>query len=116
MVAWTAVVAWMALIFFLSSLEDPGIPSGFATPGHAGLYAVLGVLLFEALRPGRVPLRAVAWAILIASAYGASDEFHQAFVPGRTPELLDWAWDSLGAFAGAGVASLVRALAMARRR
>jgi VanZ family protein len=31
--------------------------------------------------------------------YGASDEFHQRFVPGRTADVLDWLADSLGACA-----------------
>jgi VanZ family protein len=34
---------------------------------------------------------------VIASLYGASDELHQSFIPGRSPEIGDWVADTLGA-------------------
>jgi len=42
-------------------------------------------------------------AVIIASLYGASDEFHQIFTPGRTPDVFDWLTDTAGAFVGAAV-------------
>ena len=36
-----------------------------------------------------------------ASLFGASDEFHQSFVPGRDTDVFDWVADTLGATAGA---------------
>ena len=36
-------------------------------------------------------------ATSIASLYGISDEFHQSFVPGRTPDVVDWLADTSGA-------------------
>ena len=39
----------------------------------------------------------------IVSAYGALDEFHQYFVPGRDCSVWDWAADTLGGAAGAAV-------------
>jgi VanZ family protein len=38
-----------------------------------------------------------AAAVAITIAYGASDEWHQSFVPGRTPELGDFVVDGLAA-------------------
>ena len=38
--------------------------------------------------------------LLISSAYGAADEFHQRFVEGRSCELRDWAIDTAGAILG----------------
>ena len=38
---------------------------------------------------------------LIGSAYGAIDEFHQYFVPGRSSDIWDWLADTMGAFLGA---------------
>lgn len=35
-------------------------------------------------------------ALIFTSVYGASDEFHQFFVPGRTCEFYDWVADFLG--------------------
>ena len=37
--------------------------------------------------------------ILLAAMYGVSDEFHQKFVPGRTPDVFDAAADTAGACA-----------------
>lgn len=115
-VRWLAVLAWMAVIFVLSSVRDPQVPGGLTTPGHAVLYAVLGGLLVLALRPGRSRMTALAAAVLIASAYGVSDELHQAFVPTRMPDVLDWAWDTVGAAIGAVAIHLAaRSLELRRR-
>ena len=40
---------------------------------------------------------AVAWAVLIVSLFGATDEFHQHFTPGRSMDVLDWLADTCGA-------------------
>lgn len=115
-IRWGAVAAWAALVFRLSAIPDPGIPTGFATPGHAVLYLIGGSLLFAALSDGRTAVHAAALAVIAASLYGATDELHQAFVPGRTPDVADWAWDTLGAAAGAfGSARLRSALHRLRR-
>jgi VanZ family protein len=41
--------------------------------------------------------RATLAALLIASAYAATDEYHQSFVTGRHASPLDWAIDVAGA-------------------
>lgn len=41
--------------------------------------------------------RAAGWALLAASLFGVSDEWHQSFVPGRSVEFEDWLADTLGA-------------------
>lgn len=40
-------------------------------------------------------------AIVISAVYGASDEFHQYFVPTRSCDAADWAADVLGSIVGA---------------
>lgn len=109
------VVLWMALIFGLSSIPDPEIPSGLGYPGHALLYFVLGGLVFAASRLERSTRLSIALAVVLASVYGVTDELHQFFVPGRTPDVLDWAWDTVGALGGAIAAALLVARAQARR-
>ena len=47
-------------------------------------------------------LRILLFAIVIAGLYAVSDEFHQSFIPGRTPLISDVAIDTLGAALGAG--------------
>jgi VanZ family protein len=41
-----------------------------------------------------------AW--MIGTAYGATDEWHQSFVPGRQADAADVLADALGALAAAG--------------
>ena len=88
--AWLPVAAYMALIFYFSSLPHPEekLPKFlFETLSdkllHGIEYAVLGVLCYRAFRRGAGPFTAgyaVVFAIVTASLYGATDELHQAFV------------------------------------
>jgi VanZ family protein len=101
-VRWAAVAAWMALIFFLSSKSQlprvlpPGLPQIQDVIGHFTVYAVLAVLLWWALRGAGVG-HPFFWALVLAVLYGASDEFHQSFVPNRNPDIFDLATDLAGA-------------------
>lgn len=98
---WGPVLAWMTLIFWLSSiphLEVTHEPVGnFLTrkTGHLIEYSVLALLIFRA--QGYTQLTR---AITLASIYGVSDEFHQNFVPSRTALPTDIGFDVLGASLG----------------
>lgn len=59
-------------------------------------FVVYGLLATLVCRLGR-GWRAAGWAWLVVAAFGATDEWHQSFVPGRSTELLDWVADALGA-------------------
>jgi VanZ family protein len=103
---WLPPVLLMALIFFLS--DQPSLNSGLGlidTVGrkllHFGEYALLCFLWWRALRAVVPSGRAVLIAFAIASAYAATDEFHQTFVDGRHGTPVDWAIDSAGAAAAA---------------
>lgn len=96
---WLPPIVWMGVIFWLSSRPGSDVPSGIAPVAHFAVYAVLGTLLLAALAE---PSRWLA-ATALASAYGVTDEIHQAFVPGRTPDPADWALDTAGALLGAFV-------------
>ncbi|HVH12382.1 MAG TPA: VanZ family protein [Longimicrobium sp.] len=94
-VAWLPAAGWAAVIFWLSSRSTvpvPGIPN-VDKVAHFGAYAMLGGLLAFAADRSRLPLGAAAAVGII---YGASDEIHQMFVPGRSPDVLDWAADVAG--------------------
>ena len=59
-------------------------------------FCVYGLLATLVCRLGR-GWRGAAVALVVASLYGASDEWHQSTVPGRAAELADWVADTLGA-------------------
>jgi VanZ family protein len=104
-IAWGLAAAWMGLIFAVSSVtsdEMPAAPPPASYVAHFGEYAILAVLLSLALRTTAIrPGWAVVVAAAAASLYGASDELHQWFVPGRYSDPRDWATDTAGALAGA---------------
>lgn len=67
--------------------------------GHLLGYLVLGWLTARATHlTGWARPALVAW--LIATGYAASDELHQALVPGRSAEVTDVLLDSVGALIG----------------
>ena len=95
---WLPVVLWAALIFAFSSVPDLGTGLGgwdlaLRKIAHAAEYAVLGALLARALSNPRL-------AVLVGVLYAASDEVHQAFVPGRLGSPIDVAIDAVGVVAG----------------
>ena len=103
--SWGPPLVYMAVIFTLSSLSNP-LPEITTRVWdkllHAIEYGGLAVLLARAFgREGVALRRAAVWALLGASLYGASDEFHQAFVPGRDSTPRDWAADTVGGGIGA---------------
>lgn len=108
--AWLPVAAYMALIFYLSSLPHPdeNLPKFlFERLGdkllHLVEYAILSVLCYRAFRRAAgsfAARRAVVFTIMTVSLYGATDEVHQAFVPFRTASWLDWAADIAGGVIG----------------
>lgn len=98
------VLAWSAVIFAASSLPASKVPGRFGTLAHFVEYAVLGGLLYAALLLDSRPGRSAVLAVLIASAYGATDELHQMLTPGRVPDVMDWVVDTLGALAGTAAA------------
>jgi VanZ family protein len=59
-------------------------------------FMVYGLLATLVCRLGR-GWQGAAWALLAVSAFGATDEWHQSFIPGRSCELGDWIADTLGA-------------------
>lgn len=60
-------------------------------------YLLLGRAYLHGLGSGRK----AAWLALgLCILYAASDEFHQSFVPGRGPRVMDIGIDTLGSLVG----------------
>lgn len=126
-----AVVFWMAIIFKLSA--QPGEQSNLLSTkvttiivslaklfrpdvnvlslnhfirkcAHFLAYLVLGIIvLFAMRRIGLMGNQGVVFTLMLCISYAFTDELHQAFVPGRTPKLLDVLIDSSGASLGIGI-------------
>ena len=103
---WAPVVVWAGCDLPLSSI--PHLGTGLGTwdlvgrkIAHVAEFALLGALLFRALRSAPV-------AVALGSLYAITDEVHQSFVDGRVGSPLDWAIDTVGVVAGVAV--------LARRR
>ena len=110
-VRWLLVAGWMLVIFGLSSMPGSAIPGSvgdYSLVAHFVEYAVLAGLLTCAIGPRRRWARFALLVLLACSLYGASDEFHQSFTPGRTPDPVDWATDTVGAAAGIAAILIVR--------
>ena len=73
---------------------------------HFSEYAILALLLrrtlLNALKAGTPPWsgRLVAGVVGLVFIYASSDEYHQSFVPGRTPLFSDVMIDTAGGMAG----------------
>jgi hypothetical protein len=105
-------IAYMAVIFWTSSVSDTN-PGNWSDDMYAGIgqelqnllhfpiYSVLAVLWCRAgwrWFPNIAGVVIFAW--LTASGYGALDEWHQSFVPGRFSSLNDVVTNMMGAAAG----------------
>jgi VanZ family protein len=102
---WGPAVLYMAVIFFVSHQPEVSIPSGLTDKqSHSLAYTLLGVLMVRGLSGGlgaRVSPRTALLGILLTTLYGASDEFHQMFVVGRSAEMYDLYADASGGAIGA---------------
>ena len=121
---WLPPLAWMALIWSVSSdLGSTDHSAGpfawiigalfpWATPaqidlahliarkiGHMVEYAILAALWFRTLYAGRrLPFTSSArLALAISIVWAITDELHQSFVPSRTASAMDVIFDSTGA-------------------
>jgi VanZ family protein len=89
---WLPALFTMLLIFLVSAQPSSNLPNFdwadmlIKKGGHAVGYAILALLYWRAL-DFEDSKYWVAW--LFAILYAITDEFHQSFVPGRHPAVLD---------------------------
>lgn len=102
---WLPISLYCGLIYSLSAqpVWRLTLPSFFMADKllHLTEYAILGVLACRAFGPGTRGLlnrrEAILVTFLFSLAYGALDEVHQSFVPGRMLDFGDLVADVLGA-------------------
>jgi len=101
LMAWGPAVIWAAVLFLLSEMPPDSGGGEFPINDkvlHLGMYAVLGgALAWAGWRKGKT---AALGLILLGTAYGALDEWHQSFVPGRDPSGWDFVADGVGVVVG----------------
>lgn len=103
---WGGVVGYCGLIFVLSAQPDLQVSRPFEDGDklvHLCLYAGLGWLWARAVTaqwPGWAPLNVLCVTLVFTAGYGASDEWHQAHVPGRFADLRDVLADGIGGVLG----------------
>ena len=117
---WGAAALTMLTIFVLSARPGAELPDfGWADAiikkgGHVLGYGMLALAYWNGFgweRRRMLP----AWGLAVL--YGASDELHQAFVPGRHPGALDiLVFDNLGAALALWLGRLIRARSMGAPR
>ncbi len=101
---WLPVVLWSSVIFMFSSLPTNRTSQIYwqdfivKKTAHIVEYAIFTLLLYRALmESGIEKKKAGIYSIFLAILYGASDEFHQSFTPGREPTVRDVIFDTIGA-------------------
>jgi VanZ family protein len=125
---WLPAIIWAGIIFYMST-KTFGAPFtnrllrdilaafhvevsnhtfnllavGFRKLGHFTEYSIFAIFLYHAIsddhRSMWNPRKALA-CIVLAGLYSLTDEFHQRFVPGRGPSIVDSGLDTIGATLG----------------
>ena len=98
---WGPAALWVAVLFLLSEVRGLSVdlPGGTDKVVHVGLYLILGLSL--AWGNGRTGSGVSGLVfLLIGVGYGALDEWHQSFIPGRDASVGDWVADSAGVMLG----------------
>ena len=96
-------LGWASLILIVTSIPIPGTlatasPAGADKLVHATMYAVLAWLTSRGA--GAPSARAAMVVFAAVAAFGAFDEWHQRFVPGRMSSRADLVADVIGAGVG----------------
>lgn len=99
---WRAPLLWAVVILIVSSVPIPQVtaPAGTDKGVHGLLYLVLGFLTIRALLSQRAPVWQLLVVLVAVLTFGALDEVHQRFIPGRTADPRDWVADAVGSVVG----------------
>ncbi len=98
-------ILWLLIIFIESSFPADAYPKidvlGADKIVHLGVYGLLAALIYiSMIHQEKYPYlvkNVFIITVVFCAAYGASDEFHQYFVPNRDCSFWDWLSDFAGA-------------------
>lgn len=122
--SWIPAALHATLIWALSSMSHPDFAPVHWLPfhdkgAHFLVFSVFALFFaYGALRtwPKWPLVRVFALAMVATVVWGALDEGHQFFVPGRDSDVFDLFADALGGAAGAGLCVGLAALRLAKLR
>ncbi|HEU4764672.1 MAG TPA: VanZ family protein [Candidatus Eisenbacteria bacterium] len=119
---WLPVIAYVAMIFSLSSIHGSSVPNFF--PGvdkleHLLEYSLFGLLAGRAIRftlgPTHRRLRAAFGTMALGALVAALDEVYQLRVPGRSSDVRDWITDVAAVAISVLVTQLIHTRPIIRR-
>lgn len=121
--AWLGVLGWAVGIYYVSTLSGQEVEQALPwevwdKAAHFVAFSAGAFLIAAALRVSSKWRWSVILPVtlVIVSLYGASDEWHQQFTPGRAGmDVADWTADSLGGIGGSLICCAC-SLYRARRR
>lgn len=106
------LLCYLVFIYWLSvhpKLPAPILFSWQDKLYHAGAYFLMGLFAWRCFLHFNADFRKQLSASLVfCSFYGVTDEWHQYFVPGRSPSAGDWLADTIGAAVAVGIIAIVR--------
>lgn len=97
-------ILWGCLIFGLSTIPGKSMPRidivDWDKGAHIGVNFIFAFLVHRAFsnkrRTPKQERSLMLFVVLVVSVFGATDEYHQLFVPGRECDFFDWLSDTLG--------------------
>lgn len=94
------MLAWMGLIWILSSLPSEDLPSvkiwGIDKVAHLGIYLVWGILAVLFLNKRKASVSMVCFSFSVMLLIAALDEYHQHYIPGRQVSGYDFLANATG--------------------
>ena len=108
------LASYWILLFVATSIPTDAMPKLFDAQDkleHFGAYFILSILLLLSLhlqeKYSVLNKRAIFFTFVLLSFYGALDELHQYFIPGRYCDFYDWVADVIGGLTGIGLMVLL---------
>lgn len=105
-----APILYMGLMFYLSSVPGKQLVRWGLTGDHWHLPLYAGLTLATLWAVAGQPQRRLVLTGILCVLFGATDEWHQKFVPGRVPALDDFAIDVLGVAVGLAIGAALGSL------
>jgi len=99
--SWIITILIAVIIFYFSTLIFEGVGEAYGKNWisivyHVVIFFFLSLFLLISLMRGEKKYLFFFLAILITISYGAIDELHQFFVPGRFCTVIDLGFNSIG--------------------